>query len=358
MRKMTLNSIKKENETSVSNVFLDYYMKDAHGEFVKVYLYLLRCMNSSSAAAVQDIADNLNLTEKDVVRALKYWASVNVLSIDFDKESGEPSSITFLPLEVPHSSESAAVTSSRMYSDMKEAASSVNNSTAIPDKPSYSTAAIRQMKEREDLRQLLYIIETYLGKTLTGTDINTVLYIHDTLGFSSDLIEYLVEYCVSNQHSSLHYMESVAIRWKEQGITTVADAKNSSAIHNKKVSSVARAFGINNRNITPVEMDFINRWYDEYGFDRELIVEACKRTILSMAKPNFSYADGILRKWKSAGIHTMSDLKILDDGFRTRITVPVSNKQTSGKTVNKFNNFSQREYDFDEMEKTLISNNK
>ena len=119
-----------------------------------------------------------------------------------------------------------------------------------------------------------------------------------------------------------------------------------------------KAFGLSDRNLTPAELDFINRWYDDYGFDKEMITEACRRTVLSMGKPNFSYADGILRKWKTAGVHTLSDLKVLDAGFRAKITVPVTAKAPAPAKTNKFNNFSQRTYNFEELEKKLLNNDK
>ena len=90
MKRLTLNSVKKNNETSVSNIFLDTFMCSANGEFVNVYLYLLRCMDAPDGdITMSDIADKLNLTEKDVIRALKYWAGVQVLDVSFDKETGE-----------------------------------------------------------------------------------------------------------------------------------------------------------------------------------------------------------------------------------------------------------------------------
>ena len=352
MKKMTLNSVKKNNETSVSNIFLDNYMKDANGEFVKVYLYLLRCMgDSSQSLSLSDIADKLNHTEKDIIRALKYWDKHNVLSVTFDKESGEPSSITVLPLDSDISAKDADIINNT--TSYTEAAATENVS-----KPSFSQAEIKEFREREEIKQLLYIVEKYVGKPLTSTDVRTVLYIKETLGFSSELVVYLVEYCVSNQHTSLRYMEKVALAWSEQGISNVEDAKSASTLHSRRTLPVIKAFGISGRNLTAVEIDFVNRWYDEYGFDKEMIVEACKRTILSMGKPNFSYTDGILRKWKSAGVHTKEELKVLDAGFRARITVPVSNKQTASGQTNKFNNFSQRTYNFEEMEKALINNDK
>lgn len=48
-------------------------MKDANDAQIKVYLYLLRMMTAGLTTSVSDIADKFNHTEKDVLRALKYW---------------------------------------------------------------------------------------------------------------------------------------------------------------------------------------------------------------------------------------------------------------------------------------------
>ena len=59
------------NATMVANEFIDRYMAGANGEYVKVYLYLLR--HQSEALDIGAIADALNHTESDVRRALGYW---------------------------------------------------------------------------------------------------------------------------------------------------------------------------------------------------------------------------------------------------------------------------------------------
>ena len=58
---------------SVPNIFIDNYMSKASGEFVKVYLYLLRCMQSGLDVSLPDIATYCNLTENDILCALIYW---------------------------------------------------------------------------------------------------------------------------------------------------------------------------------------------------------------------------------------------------------------------------------------------
>jgi len=59
------------NGTIVDNEFIDRYMAAANGEYVKVYLYLLR--HGQEPLNVSNIADALNHTEADVKRALAYW---------------------------------------------------------------------------------------------------------------------------------------------------------------------------------------------------------------------------------------------------------------------------------------------
>ena len=95
--------------------------------------------------------------------------------------------------------------------------------------------------------------------------------------------------------------------------------------------------------------------FDEYNFSTELVSEACKKTILAVSKPNFAYAESILKKWHNAGITTLEDVKKLESGFRTKITVPVTSKAAPvQQSVNKFNNFPQRSYNFDDSKDDLI----
>ena len=62
------------NMTMLPNSFVDHYMANANGEFVKVYLFLLRHVeDAASSLSISMIADYLNNTENDVLRAFRYW---------------------------------------------------------------------------------------------------------------------------------------------------------------------------------------------------------------------------------------------------------------------------------------------
>ena len=56
-------------------------MTDANDAQLKVYLYIVRMMSANLATSVSDIADRFNYTEKDVLRALKYWKGKGILDL-------------------------------------------------------------------------------------------------------------------------------------------------------------------------------------------------------------------------------------------------------------------------------------
>ena len=229
-------------------------------------------------------------------------------------------------------------------------------------KPSYTSSQLKQFCEKDDLSQLLYIAQKYLGKTLTSTETNSIIYFYEALKFPSDLIEYLIEYCVSKEHKSMRYIEKVAISWADAGIESISQAKKEITFHNNNIYSVMKAFGISNRNLGIREQEFINKWNDVYCFDSEIIIEACNRTIQVTHQPSFEYADSILSKWKEKNITRLSELKSLDEQYvqskNTKERI-LTQKTTcsSNSSSNKFNNFTQRDYNFDELEKQLIGNN-
>ena len=65
------------NFTPVNNVFIDKYMLKARGEFVKVYILLLKySMSGEPGISSSILAAKLNLLESDIMNALSYWNEV------------------------------------------------------------------------------------------------------------------------------------------------------------------------------------------------------------------------------------------------------------------------------------------
>ena len=208
---------------------------------------------------------------------------------------------------------------------------------------------------REDTKQLLFICEQYLGKTLSSSEVSKIMYFHDVLGFSADLIEYLVEYCVSKRHKSLRYIESVALGWHKSGYTTVSQAKEQTNLFNKTYFFVLKAFGISGRNPVEAEIAYMDKWMKEWGFSEELIGEACGRTMGAIHQPSFEYADRILERWKEKGITRFSELGTLDKQHQSARRPADTAAPKKSPAPNRFHNFAKHNYDIQELEKKLIN---
>ena len=329
------------SNTSVPNIFIDNYMPEANGEFVKVYLYLLRCIGSGvSDLSVSMIADKFEHTEKDIIRSLKYWERQGLLALDYNPDK------SLCGIRLLDISPSAP-----------EVPAEEPDVTTIPDKKEYSLDEVKALRQDPELSELFFIIEAYIRKPLSNSDTNIVLYWYDALHFSTDLIAYLVEYCISKGHSSMRYMDKVAINWVENNITTVELAKENAAIHSKAYYAVIKALGISGRNLADSENAFVNRWTKDLGFSVPIIEEACKRTISATHQPSFEYTDSILNSWYKNKVRTLDDIKALDNSFnKTRkVTVQTNDNVIPSKKGNKFSNFNQRDYDYDQLEQMLLT---
>lgn len=396
--------------TTVSDIFIDQYMPKANGEFVKVYLYLLRATGSGAGiATISEIADHFSNTEADIVRALNYWASEGILQVQTGAD-GQIAGINLCSLAVSgiqaaqnniQSDVADNATQNNMQNGVINNAvqnnmqSNVDNNTAqnisdadsqvqdsvveklknqATDKPApsqkeYTLDEIKEFRKNPDISELFFIIETYLKHTLSSTDTNMVLYWLDELHFSTDLVEYLVEYCITKGHSSLRYMNKVALGWADAGIKTVDQAKDDAAAHSQIYYSVMKALGITGRNLVDSEVSLINKWVGEYGFDIELVKAACSKTISAIQKPSFEYTDSILTNWRKKDVHTLKDVEVLDANFAKANKATGSGssqganaangfskpKSNNSNSKNKFNNFNQRNNDYDKLEKLFLN---
>lgn len=396
--------------TTVSDIFIDQYMPKANGEFVKVYLYLLRATGSGAGiATISEIADHFSNTEADIIRALNYWASEGILQVQTGAD-GQIMGINLCSLSVSgmqaaqsniqsavadnaaqnnlqnsvvnnaaqnilqnsvvnNAAQNISTVNTRMHDSVVEKLKSQTPDKAASSQKEYTLDEIKEFRKNPDISELFFIIETYLKHTLSSTDTNMVLYWLDELHFSTDLVEYLVEYCITKGHSSLRYMNKVALGWADAGIKTVDQAKDDAAAHSQIYYSVMKALGITGRNLVDSEVSLINKWVGEYGFDIELVKAACSKTISAIQKPSFEYTDSILANWRKKDVHTLKDVEVLDANFAKANKASATGssqgtnaangsskpKSNNSSSKNKFNNFNQRNNDYDNLEKLFLN---
>ena len=363
MAMITLQQSSGQGVTVLNNNFIDNYMPEANGEFVKVYIYLLRLLSDVSVPfSLEQMADHFFCTERDIVRALKYWEKEKLLTLSY-RSNEDIADITLNMPPLKQTSVSTPVSSSASPLSPSASPSSETVNAAQPRTSRTSASStltpdrVKELKQNDEIVQLLYIAEQYLGKTLSPTESQKLLFFYDGLGLSADLIEYLLEYCVSHNHKSIRYIEKVAIAWAEEGITTVEQAKRSNSRYNKEYFTILKALGITNRNPVETEITLMDTWLKTYCFSMEIIQEACNRTVLQTGQASFQYTDKILEGWKKKEVKTLDDIRSLDDEHQKRrqSKKAASRKPAAPASNNRFNNFEQREYDFSEYEKHLLN---
>lgn len=355
MSRFTIYQDNYADATLVSNLFIDEYMKDANDAQLKIYLYLLRMMSAHMATSVSDIADKFNHTEKDVMRALKYWEKNKLLSLEYD-EAKNLTGIRLQDVEPRKEAEilplAPVVPLPAKNTPSAEAISteSVSRQSASFEKPVYSLDQLKEFKNNEETAQILFVTEQYIGKPLSPSEINTILFFSDQLGFSIDLIDYLIQYCVDKGKKDFRYIEKVAISWAEEGITSPKQAAKSARKYDKIVYDIMKALGKSSAP-TKAEADYAMKWVKEYSFTSDIVMEACERTVLATDKHRFEYADSILTSWYKGNVHHKADIKVMDDAYSKKKPA-----QKSTGSTGQFNQFMHTDYDFDTLEKEILSN--
>lgn len=364
MSRLTIYQENYTDATVISNRFIDEFMCTANDAQLKIYLYLIRMMSAGLSTSISDIADKFNYTEKDVMRALKYWEKNRLLTIDYDESKNvigihlvnfaaaaavtapQIAPVPSVSVQTMTPQASVVPISSKINTDISVAKESASENPY--SKPNYTLDDLKAFQANDATSRLLFITEQYLKKTLSPNEIRTILFISDKLGFSEDLIDYLIQYCVDRDKKDLRYIEKVAISWAEQGITTPKEAARLAGRYDRSVYEIMKALGKTGAP-TQAEAAYITRWTKEYGFTTDVIFAACERTVLATDKHRLEYADSILNSWYKAGVHHKSDIQSLDDSYRKA-------KNNRIASNNKFNQFKQNNYDFDALEQELLSN--
>ena len=384
MRGFSVTTEEEDTFSSVSNSFIDYYMTDANGDYVKIYLYLLRIYQSGRRIRISDIADHFNLAEKDIARAIKYWVSKDVLGLSYTKnktissvlikkltppvqqEFSEYDLMSFLENddepEVTKEETKKAVVSdnntealetdkSEPEKEKQEKAEPENTvGPVVPEKTPVSAEILNSKSQDDNFQELVAQAEAYYGHPLNPREMESLIYVYDSFDFSFDLMEYLLEYVAEHNYSHTKGLEKVAIGWFSDGIKTRAEAKDSVVKYKNLYRNIYKNLGIANRPVpTPSEADYIKKWVRVYCFSDDIILEACKKANLS--KPNgatFNYVDGILKSWHENGVKTFSDIQKVDKKKNT------SKSKNSGNTVSFANYTKQKDdNDFDEIARLI-----
>lgn len=401
--------------TAIHNSFIQKYMLDANGSYVKVYLYLSMCLQSNERnLSISFLADKMENTEKDIIRALHYWEKRGLLTLQTDTNNNSITGIEMLNPDmllseddssssVSELSETAeteslqtidhetVISDSISYPEAENADTTLLSDTSLPTDESnteaaqsdisgeketaYSTLSSKEISVTEeqtlrvtqdnDFSWVCLIVENYLKRTLNATEVQLLTYLFDTLHFSKELLLYLYEYCCSLEKTNVKYVQTVALSWAELGITTPEEAKMHSTIYSASHTAIAKTLALG-RPLAKIECQYIERWQNVWHMDLSVILEACNRTMLSIQKPDFKYLDGILSNWHKNNVHTLQDIQVCDakhkqkkaDAARQNTQKNAAGSNTNTAKKAQFQSFQQRstsKEEIDQLEKILLT---
>lgn len=366
--------------TAVSNMFIDNYMVQASGEYVKVYLYLLRSTTSEDYKCSLDaMAEHFEHTENDIMRALRYWEKMGLVQLEcnpsneivqialVDPTAGACNTqlVNSMPkvktFHTPELTTAMGTVLQKVTATPEETVASTplhneaNESVTLSTTSNQATNAsntLDDLVEDEDLSEIFFTTENYIGTPLSSNDMDTILFWYNSLSLSADIIQYLIEYSLDRGIKSIKYMDKIAQTWASVDIHTLEAAKDYVKAHSKTNRAVMNAFGITGRKLVKLETDMVDKWLQNYNFSLDLIIEACNRTIQKTGQGTFSYADSILANWHKNNVHTIDDVAALDQNFHQNNN---ANAKTNKNPANRFSDIAQRTYNYNEMEQQLYN---
>lgn len=336
--------------TPVSNVFIDQYLPVANATFVKVYLYGLRqCFAQNNVVENKEIAKALNILETDVLNAWLYWESVGVVRLNRRSKDSTPTEFGVEFIDLTHQKPSEDMNKPRV---------------TLQNRPNYTPEEISIYIEQNDSIRFMYkYYEEKSGKALSSADINTLYSFYDWLRLPVEVIVMLLEYCHSIGKMNIRYIEKVAIGWADEGINSIDKAEK----HLKKIEArnsalyqVRKKLGLMDRALSDTEVSYIDKWTQEMKHDVELIKLAFDVTVMNTGKLSFPYMNSILESWHQRGINTLTqaqaDIKNHKQNNKSKYEKNIAKTLGKGKN-NKFVNFTQRDYDFKELERLAQQKN-
>ena len=339
--------------TAVPNSFIDCHMCEANPAYALVYLYFFRHACAGGETDTKAAAESLKMLESDVIGALRHWDKQGL--VRFIEDEAE-NILDFLPVG-PKKPEPTAPEAKTAMPEPAEAA----RRGRAEARPAYSVQELEIYRTQNRLVANLFgAAEQKLGKLLNFNDLSVIFGMYDWLELPPDVIEYLLGYCADNGHRNTRYIERVALDWADNGVATLAAAKQYVSMFNKDFREIMAALGQTRRAPTAKEIAMMKTWLSEYKTPLTLVLEACDRAVMQTGRPGMKYVDAVLAGWREKGIGTPEAAAADDAQFEAKPRKPKSSKAEtkSQPKPNRFINFAQREWDFDkiaEMEREYIA---
>jgi hypothetical protein len=259
--------------TPLENLFIENYMAEATGDFVKAYIYGLKfCYRQEDQPQeIEDVARDLRMSEEAVRAAFAYWEEKGLLRV----VSQHPLGLEYVNLK-------------QMFIDGSKA---------------------QEPPQDKSFEELVGLINAIFQdrRVVTPAEFDMAYGWYEALRFELHAIPLLINYCVEEKGDKLpfKYVDSVAQDWAGKGITSVDEVEQQLKMLEARKSGAAKVLSRWSLRRAPTvdEMLLYRKWTEEWGFDDAAIMAAISENTAT-GNPNFKYFDGILSSLYESGAVT------------------------------------------------------
>ncbi len=267
----------------VPNALANSLIEESRPVYIAVYLYALYQYNSGNTnISNKYIADALKISTMDVCNAFLFFNSKGLLKIhNFSSIDDAEFDIEFLGTQ------------------------GLSKKAVSAFRPSYKTEEIsRNLTENPRLSSMYKVVSQLLGKALSTADIELLYSFYDFYALPVEVILVLIEYFISKGKRSLKSLEKEVAKWANAGVDSVRKAKSYIKKREEFLSFTYRVrsiCGIAERKFTQKELEYINKWQNEYKAKDEDVKKAFEITVNKTGKLAFGYMDAVLKSLISEG---------------------------------------------------------
>lgn len=256
---------------------VDSHIKISTDVQLRVLLYIFR--NANTQLDAKAIADALGLNNEEVKDAIGYWTGAGYLKGD----------------TIAVKSETVTSKKARMQSEL----------------PSREEIA-RLSHNDEDLKILYREAQNTFCRPLKQSEASLLAWLYNDEGMPVSVILMLLSLAAQQGSITKTFIESTAIQWINDGVSTIEDAEEKTRealLYDQSFKLVCSAFGISKRKPGKKESEYAFKWVNEWKLSKELLSAAYEICVDATGKYSIDYINTILEKWHKNGVKTLEDVE-------------------------------------------------
>lgn len=186
--------------------------------------------------------------------------------------------------------------------------------------------------------------------------INLIDKLHWEYKFDNSLIYTIFATLQSEGHLYKDQVQRLADNLNKSNVKTTEDFEKWQAV--KEKVEQRRPFvqaNLQRHNLTLADMQIVNKWFEEYGYDEEIVKYLFTKSVESV-NPTLNWFDAIITRWYKEGYKTLSEIQAAEQAFKAnkpKKTQSVHSGLASYQPRSQKDTYTERHYDTDFYKKLM-----